>query len=682
MPSLELTVGTTTTITMRCLEGQSVRTALDATSHRVRSACSGIGACGLCRIRVLGGEVSPPSATECLQLDAEQLAAGERLACQTIARGDLRVEICASAPHSGWCRLSGDTLGTMDAAALKPFLSRPEAPDNPLAAAVDLGTTHLRLGMIDLATGVLLTDCWGDNPQSVYGSDVMTRLQAAVQSPQASREMQALVIDAIADGLLDMASRDGIDLRRIASLAVVGNTAMLALLAGQGHERRLVQPAHWEAPLDCVPGSLAEWRRRWELSPAAEIEIVQPLAGFVGSDLLCGLAACRLLERPAPTLYIDFGTNTEVALWDGARLWVTSASGGPAFEGGPRGTTLSAEPGAIHAVSRKGEGLAFDVIGNRPAKGLCGSGLVDLVACLRADGLVSARGTFQSDHEDGFTFVVGRRRFRIGPGDLDVLQRAKAAIGVAIASLCGHAGVSYQPKIALDTHRPCGAEALIRWRHPERGLVSPLDFIPVAEETGDIIAIGNWVLGEACRQIAAWQSEGALPLKIAVNVSATQFCEGELAGRLGDLMKAHAIDGAAIEIELTESTVMTDPERAIQVLKEIKALGVSVAVDDFGTGYSSLSYLKRLPIDVIKIDRSFITDVGSDADGAQFVTTIVTLGHSLGLSLVAEGIETTAQFGLLRDSRCEMGQGYLFGRPMPAAEFQLWLLSSSFNPPQ
>ena len=443
MPRLEATVGMTATITVRCPEGQSVRTALDATSHRVRSACSGIGACGLCRIRVVEGEASPPSSTERLQLDDEQLAAGERLACQTIPRGVLRVEICAPALHSGWHRLNGAPFGTVDAEALKPFLSRPSAPDNPLAAAIDLGTTHLRFGLTDMTTGALLTDCWGDNPQSAYGADVMTRLQAAVQSPQAGREMQALVIDAIADGLLDMASRDGIDLRRIASIAVAGNTAMLALLSGQGRERQLVQPAHWEAPLDCLPGSLTDWRRRWELSPAAEIEIVQPLAGFVGSDLLCGLVACRFLDRPAPALYIDFGTNSEVALWDGAQLWVTSASGGPAFEGGPRGSTLPAEPGAIRAVSRKGAGLAFDVIGNRPAQGLCGSGLVDLVACLRADGVVSARGTFESDREDGFTFAVGRRRFRIGPGDLDILQRAKAAIGVAVASLCRHAGVPY-----------------------------------------------------------------------------------------------------------------------------------------------------------------------------------------------------------------------------------------------
>ena len=170
------------------------------------------------------------------------------------------------------------------------------------------------------------------------------------------------------------------------------------------------------------------------------------------------------------------------------------------------------------------------------------------------------------------------------------------------------------------------------------------------------------------------------PLKIAVNVSAVQFCEGGLADRLGDLIGSHGLGGDAIEIELTESTVMTDPQRAIDVLEQIKALGVSVAVDDFGTGYSSLSYLKRLPIDVIKIDRSFITDAGGDLESAQFVRTIVTLGHALGLSLVAEGIETEAQLDLLRDCGCEMGQGYLFGRPMPAEDFRLWLSRSQSVP--
>ena len=393
--------------------------------------------------------MSPPSDTERLQLDAGELAAGERLACQTLARGVLRVEICAPAPHSGWHRLASDAVGAMDGATLKPFRRRPGAPSDPLAAAVDLGTTHLRFGLTDLTTGAFLTGCWGSNPQSAYGADVMTRLQAAVQSPEASREMQTQVIDAIAAGLFDMASRNGIDLRRVASLAVVGNTAMLALLAGQGQERRLIRPAAWEAPLSCVAENSVEWRQRWELSPSAEIEIVQPLAGFVGSDLLCGLEACRFLERPAPAHFIDFGTNAEVALWDGTQLWVTSASGGSAFEGGARGTILPAAPGAIHAVSRKGDRLAFEVMGDRRAEGLCGSGLVDLVACLRADGRIDARGNFAPGEGGGFAFKVGHRRFRIGPGDLDALQRAKAAIGVAIASLCRHAGVPYHRLASL-----------------------------------------------------------------------------------------------------------------------------------------------------------------------------------------------------------------------------------------
>ena len=441
MPRLELKAGERT-LSVPCPEGQSVRTALEATSHRVRSACSGIGACGLCRIRVLAGPASEPTDTERLQLDAEQLAAGERLACQTVARGALHLEICAPAPHSGWHRLDEDTAGILDGSAFKPFRVGPGGADGRLAASVDLGTSHLRFGLSDLATGALLTGCWGGNPQTSYGSDVMTRLQAAVQSPAAGREMQDQIVGAIADGLLEMASRDGIDLHRIASLSVVGNTAMLALLAGQGQEQCLIRPAQWEAPLDCQPENPAGWRRRWELSPATEIAIVQPLAGFVGSDLLVGLLASRFLERPVPALYVDFGTNAEVALWDGARLWVTSASGGSAFEGGPQSVTLPAAPGAIHAVCRRGGRLEFKVLGERPAEGLCGSGLVDLVACLRAAGRLDARGNLTRHHDDGYAFAVGRRRFRLGPGDVDALQRAKAAIGVAIASLCEHAGVS------------------------------------------------------------------------------------------------------------------------------------------------------------------------------------------------------------------------------------------------
>ena len=276
----------------------------------------------------------------------------------------------------------------------------------------------------------------------------------------------------------------------------------------------------------------------------------------------------------------------------------------------------------------------------------------------------------------------GRHRYRffnaLMTSKLETRLRIESDLRRAIER--GEFELFYQPKIELGRARPCGAEALIRWCHPERGLVSPYDFIPVAEETGDIIAIGNWVLAEACRQAAVWRRQGVPPLKIAVNVSAVQFCEGGLADRLGDLIGSHGLGGDAIEIELTESTVMTDPQRAIDVLEQIKALGVSVAVDDFGTGYSSLSYLKRLPIDVIKIDRSFITDAGGDLESAQFVRTIVTLGHALGLSLVAEGIETEAQLDLLRDCGCEMGQGYLFGRPMPAEDFRLWLSRSQSVP--
>ncbi len=439
MPRLEARAGGAT-LSLFCPEDRSLRTILDATPHRVRSACSGIGACGLCRIRVLGGSVSSLTEIERLQRQAGQLAADERLACQSFARGDLRIELCAPAPRSGWCRLDDDLLGALDREDLGPVRAQPAGAAAPLGVAIDLGTTHLCFSLTDLASGAVITSRWGGNPQAAYGADLMTRLHAAVQSPEAGREMRELVVGAVADGLEDMVSREGLDPRRVTGLTVVGNTAMLALLVGRGCER-LIRPAEWEAPLACETGDREAWRRRWNLPARTAIEIVQPLAGFVGSDLLCGLAACRFSEQPAPALYIDFGTNTEVALWDGARLWVTSAAGGPAFEGGWRGVVLPAAPGAIHDVRRDGERWTFAVIGDRPAEGLCGSGLVALIAHLRAEGVVSARGTFATGCDDGFSFTADGRPFRIGTAEIDALQRAKAAIGVAVAALCAHAEV-------------------------------------------------------------------------------------------------------------------------------------------------------------------------------------------------------------------------------------------------
>lgn len=230
----------------------------------------------------------------------------------------------------------------------------------------------------------------------------------------------------------------------------------------------------------------------------------------------------------------------------------------------------------------------------------------------------------------------------------------------------------YQPRVDMTTGRSLGVEALLRWCHPSEGLLPPGDFIPLAEESRLILDIGKWVLDAACRQMAEWQAHGR-HLKMAVNVSARQIEAGDLVEYLAELIERHGIRASDLEIELTESAVMTNPEQAAGLLGRLRRLGVTVAVDDFGTGYSSLAYLRRLPIDVLKIDRSFVMAADRDEGDMQIVKMILALGQTLKLTVVAEGIETGQQAELLRSHGCGMAQGYYYSRPLPAAEIADWL---------
>lgn len=231
----------------------------------------------------------------------------------------------------------------------------------------------------------------------------------------------------------------------------------------------------------------------------------------------------------------------------------------------------------------------------------------------------------------------------------------------------------YQPKVDLKTGRVNGCEALLRWHHPELGLVSPGQFIPLAEETGLIVPIGTWVLEEACRQSLAWQTAGLPPLRIAVNLSARQLQKGDLATIVSTLLHQTGLDPALLELELTESMIMDDPHRAQVILRELKDLGVSLSLDDFGTGFSSLNYLRRFPVDSLKIDQSFIHDVSIDASGASVVTSIIDIAHNLNLTAIAEGVETQGQCDFLIANNCDAMQGYLFSKPLPALEFEALL---------
>ena len=225
----------------------------------------------------------------------------------------------------------------------------------------------------------------------------------------------------------------------------------------------------------------------------------------------------------------------------------------------------------------------------------------------------------------------------------------------------------YQPQISTESQRICGVEALIRWHHPQRGMLSPLIFIPIAEETGLIEPIGAWVLDEACRQLAAWREAGITGIRMAVNLSAHQLRASDLTELVRQTVARHALQEGELELEITESVAMTHPERAIGQLQALRALGVRLAIDDFGTGYSSLAYLKNLPIQTLKLDRSFVRDIETDANDAAICAATLALAHTLGLKVVAEGIETKAQHDFLSIvHRCDYLQGYLFGKPAPA----------------
>jgi len=239
------------------------------------------------------------------------------------------------------------------------------------------------------------------------------------------------------------------------------------------------------------------------------------------------------------------------------------------------------------------------------------------------------------------------------------VERLKIETSLRRAIERGEFLLHYQPQIDIASRQVIGAEALIRWQHPEDGMVLPGRFIPVAEETGLIVQIGDWALREACRQIKVWQSEGAEPIRISVNLSVKQFRKPDFVESVERAIAESGIDPGFLDFELTESMVMHDVDHAIQVLKRIKALGIEISIDDFGTGYSSLNHIRRLPIDIIKIDKSFVKEVSTSAGDAEIATAIVALAHSLNLRVIAEGVETAEQLSFLRSRRCNAFQGFL-----------------------
>lgn len=239
----------------------------------------------------------------------------------------------------------------------------------------------------------------------------------------------------------------------------------------------------------------------------------------------------------------------------------------------------------------------------------------------------------------------------------------------------------YQPLFDLDSGRVAGMEALMRWQHPQLGFVAPARFIPLAEETGLIVSLGEWALHTACKQTRAWQKIGFKDLYVSVNLSSRQFRGHSLVRQVTQALSASGLDARCLVLELTESMLSADIENTIHIMQRLHAHGIRFALDDFGTGYSSLNYLKRFPIDVLKIDKSFVRDIGTDPDDAAIVRAIITMAHSLGERVVAEGVETQDQLDFLQRNGCDTMQGYFLGKPLPAGEFEA-LLQQKLSPPE
>ncbi len=414
---------------------QDIRSVLDLTSFRVRSGCRGIGACAMCKIQILEGEANEPSQEERLHLREDELQSGIRLACQTKCHSDMSIKIINPANKSIWRSLAVDfcTKENCDIGNGSGF-------KDGYGVAVDLGTTNISIALFSYCSNEVLTVRIGPNPQSKFGLDFISRIDAAVESYEDAKSLEALAIEAIGSGLMDISVREGIALERIKKLLIVGNTAMLSLLCNS-HQTKVIDPSQWEKQIKIDSYASEKWIDLWGIAPDASVEVISPIAGFIGSDIKAGIVATNLKEH-ASSLLIDFGTNSEMVLAVDGHVWSTSGSGGPAFEGVGIDYGMSAMEGAIYQAdyTPKSNTWSFDIIDSDNASGICGSGLISIIALLLKHEFLKESGNFR-DGEYKWKLPIEQKLITISKSDIDKIQQAKAAIATGIAVLCDKAKI-------------------------------------------------------------------------------------------------------------------------------------------------------------------------------------------------------------------------------------------------
>ncbi|WKY47906.1 ASKHA domain-containing protein [Eubacteriaceae bacterium ES3] len=416
--------------------GQTIRQIIDATRFRIYTGCRGNGACGQCQVRILNGEVNAPTISETTGLLKQQLNSGIRLACQAIPLGDVVIECTHRICETEIRYIAEADYSKETVEILNSFNWAGQEPVSKYGLAVDLGTSNIRVSLWDLGKRKRITGRIGSNKQGEFGSDILRRIRAACEDEKNVQVMSRLVREFLGEVIEDIEKKEFINKKEIGKVTVVGNTAMLTLLTGQNYQLML-NPENWEKEIACEFVDQALWSAELGIANEAEIEVIQPLYGFVGSDLLASVLMAQMVTDDRISLLVDFGTNSEIALWDKKCLWVTSASGGPAFEGYGIRFGMPASPGAVCQVDSLDQQEAFQVVDGRTAVGLCGSAVVDMIALGLEAGVVSEKGKLNvSDGRLSMTDDIF-----LDERDIDVFQRAKSAVGSGISCLLDQAHV-------------------------------------------------------------------------------------------------------------------------------------------------------------------------------------------------------------------------------------------------